>query len=456
MRNVNIITAIISLLMLFPASLLAQSLSPLNSHLQKVRIGLVDEFVDRFNGSTIHPDILTTNKDSKKKNLMMLLDLEQFSSKDDSLFKEASKMMDIVTRDSIRINFSDTTWTAVAHCKGTLEGQSIKFDLFLTVQHRKQNMYKWVIAKADGDVFSIVAPNHDERIMLNPDSHETNFISLRRATNEQPHNIERFLSKGFNYDATSVFCYLVYNQKLKIDYVDDLEFIFTQIPGYMFHVKYFERENSNSGWLISNFYKYSSLEKDLFLEDLYHQDVIFSTAGESIGIKKDAIETGSVNFENNINHKEMFIKRRAEKLSQLLDNIRFMQTKDSLLSYSLYKKKTVALFADSSKVYIQSKKKSQSSVVDVSVFCEMLINRKIKFERIDSVCIPLWDEKINSLSLGTDTINLLSHVLPFKIAKGEIVTEKSKLIRRLFAYKEETENGLEWIPILGDVFVKVK
>lgn len=456
MKRNNVIAILTSLIFLSHIGVSAQSLSPLNSHLQKVRIGLLDEFFERFNGEAIHPEIPVTSDDSRKKNLMALLDFAQFTSKEDSLFKEAYKMMDTVIRDSIRINFSDTTWVAIAHCKGTLEGKNVKFDLFLTVQHRRSDMYKWVINIADGELFSVAPKNDNERIMLDPDSHETNFISLRRATREQPHNIKRFISKSFDYDATSVFTYLVYSGKLKIDYVEDLEFVFTQIPEYIFHVKYFERETQNSGWLIYSFYKSTSGEKNKFLSNLHHQTPKDVTACGTVCIKEDEIVTDTANSEKNVDHRTMFIKRRAQHISQLLDNIRFMQRKDSLHASSSYQERTEALFADSTKVYLQFRKKSKNCIVDVPEFCQMLINGNMKFERVDSICIPLWDEKINTLPEKADSVELSSCVLPLKIAMGEVLTERPKSAKVLFAYKVNTELGIEWIPILGDLYVKVK
>ena len=215
------------------------SFNELNDYVQDVRIGLVDEFFDRFNGKTTNPDIPKTKPDSRMKNLMMLFDLSQFSSKNDPRFVEAEALMKIVKEDSICINYADSTWAALAHCKGTLNGKSVKFDIFLTVQHRKANMYKWVISYVDGNLFDITPRNINDRIMLLPDDHETNFLSLKRMTSEQPFNINQFMVNGFNYEKTSAFVYLVYSKLLKIDYVDDLEFIFTQVPGYIFHVKYF-------------------------------------------------------------------------------------------------------------------------------------------------------------------------------------------------------------------------
>lgn len=444
-------------LLLIGLDVSAQTMSPLNTYVQKVRIGLVDEFFDRFNGKTTHPDIPITNDDNRKNNLLMLLDLSRFISKNDPHFAEASDMMDKVIKDSIHINFADTTWAAIAHCKGTLDSKSIKFDLFLTVQKRTRNMLKWTIARADGSIFDITPRNDNDKIMLNPDDHETNFISLKRMTAEQPFNIEKFMSRGFNYDMTSVFAYLVYSGKLKIDYVDDLEFVFTQIPGYIFHIKYFEREKNNAGWLISNFYKSSKENTNAFLGMLYAHTTI-DDVSTSIELKKEGEKSKNKLREKDTltSYKEMFMKRRHEKIGQLCDYINFMQSKDTIRSQSVYQNKMMALFADSSKVQLRYSNKSKNCIVSVPEFCKMIINKSIKVVTIDSLCVPNWDDKINSLSPDINRLELSSSIYSFKqlqVSDNLTVSNNGQI---LFAYKEETEDGVEWIPILGDIFIKVR
>lgn len=437
----------------------AQSFSALNSHLQKVRIGLVDEFFDRFNGKTSHPDLPITNDESRINNLLMLYNLSQFTSKDDPRFNEAREMMNVVISDSIGISFSDTTWAAIAHCKGSLDGKSVKFDLFLTVQHRNQNMYKWVISRAEGDFLKITPRNDNEKIMLNPDDHETNFISLKRMTCEQPFNVRNFMSNGFEYDITSVFTYLVYSKKLKIDYVDELEFVFTQIPGYIFHVQYFEREKTNAGWLISNFYKSNTDNKNAFLRLLHPQytDPLFASqqiVDNDIHTSKEPLDTTKV--ENKVDFKEMFLKRHLEKLGQLCDYISFMQKKDTVRSQSVYKNKLIGLFAENSKITLQYNKKSKNKTVSVADFCQMLIQKSITFVGIDSICLPVWDDKINSLSQETNKVELSTSQCLFKSIKESDVSTCPNYDQVLYAYKEETEDGIEWIPVFGDMIVKVK
>ena len=55
--------------------------SSLDKYVQKARIGLVDEFFNRFNGTEMHPDLPKSAKDSRKRNLMMLIILACFPPK---------------------------------------------------------------------------------------------------------------------------------------------------------------------------------------------------------------------------------------------------------------------------------------------------------------------------------------------------------------------------------------
>jgi hypothetical protein len=435
----------------------AQTLSLLNRDLQYVRIGLVDEFFKRFNGKTAHPDIPIIDSNARMDNLMFLFDLAQFTSKNDPKFQEATKMMDVVIRDSIKINYFDTSWVAIAHCRGLLEGKRVNFDLFLTVQHRKENMYKWVIARAEGNIFNISPRNENEKIMLNPGDHETNFMSLGRMSKEQPFNVKNFLAKGVDYDMTSVFAYLIYNRKLKIDYVNELEFVFTQVPGYIFHIKYFERENKNSGWLISDFYKSTEVSKSTFIGSLFPRNVETSSVNNvSQNNENLATRVDTIVKKDTVDYKTMFNKRLTEKIAQLQYYIKLLQGEDTLRSFSVYQSKIKSLLIDSAKVYLQYKKKTKNSIIDVPLFCDMLIRGKVKFLSIDSLCIPVWNDKINSLPIEVNKIELDSSVLPFESVKEGRHKEIASSSQKLFAYKEETEDGIEWIPIIGDIIVKVK
>lgn len=460
MNNFKIVKAIIlGTFSFWTIGAFAQTLNGLNAYAQKVRIGLVDEFFDRFNGNETHPDIPALKADSRKSNLMMLFDLSLFSSKNDSIFMEASGMMDAVMADSININYSDTAWVAMAHCKGTLEGKSVKFDLFLTVQHRRENLYKWVIAKAEGNLFDTAPRNTDENIMLYPDDHETNFLSLKRMAKEQPFNVTNFMVNGFTYDATSVFVYLVYSGRLKIDYVDDLEFIFTQIPGYIFHLRYFERERNNAGWLISNFYKSTEENKAIFLKSLHSQtsynmgtidvdSLAKITAGKGNGTPLE------IRYERNL--KDIYAFRLNEKLAQVRDYICFMQQNDSLRAHSVYRTKMENLFVSEANVLLYDIKTASRSSKSIREFCNMLIDKSCECVSIDSICVPVWDDKISTMDATINKCELSACIRPFmaKMILDSIMEPNYNQI--LYVYKEDTEDGIEWLPLLGDIVITIK
>ena len=178
-------------------------------------------------------------------------------------------MADVIIKENIQLHYEDSTWAAVAHCAGSLNGQPKKFNLYLTVEKHKGNSYKWVINRAEGSMFNVKADNKEKGSFLSPDDHETNFMSLSHMTIEQPQNVGKFMRKRFEYDPTSVFAYLVHSKKLRIDHVENLEFVFTQVPGYIFHIQYFEREKSNVGWLISSFKTISDKQKETFLQRIH-------------------------------------------------------------------------------------------------------------------------------------------------------------------------------------------
>lgn len=246
-------------------------LAGLNEGLYDSRIKLVDEFFDRFNGKEGHPDITRKDNDYRKKNLMLVFNGKMFKSKDDAKFKEMQSFIDTVIVRKVRIDYSDTTWFAKATCHGKLKGKDVDFILYLNVEHRKEDMYKWVIAKAEGGVFKLKPSIKSDKIMLMPDDHETNFMSLHRITTEKDDLISCYMQKGYPLDETSVFLSDVYNGLLDIDCVTDLQFVFYQVPGYVFEIKFIERETTNAGWLITSFDKVSENEKDVFLEYLYNK-----------------------------------------------------------------------------------------------------------------------------------------------------------------------------------------
>lgn len=244
-----------------PTSKPSRPLNPMNAAdwvqlsgiLYKTKIKLVDEFFDRFNGVELRVDVDTLDSTYREKNMLLLFNGQLFKSFEDSLFDEARRMVQFALNNNVRIDYADTTWHAEALCCGKLNGKQVDFTVHLQVEHRRDNMYKWVISRVEGEAFGLKPDLRTERLMLMPDDHETNFMSLHRITTEKDNYITNYAQKTFVLDQTSVFYALVYSGFLDIEGVNELKFVFRQIPDYEFTIKYFERDSFNSGWLIDSF-----------------------------------------------------------------------------------------------------------------------------------------------------------------------------------------------------------
>ncbi len=233
----------------------AQLSKLLNRDQYMAQIQLVDEFFDRFNNIEVRPDVSNEITKDRKSNILLLFDLALFNSKKDPLFGEAEQFAEKVVSDSVTISYSDTAWYAKAVCRSYFMKQAVDFTLYLKVEERGKDMYKWVITKAEGNVLSLKSEKKHKQQMIMPDDHETNFMSLFRMTDETSEYITDFTSSRFELDQTSVFLAMVKMGLLKIEYVKDLQFFFNQVPGYQFSIKYVERKNMNAGWLINSFKK---------------------------------------------------------------------------------------------------------------------------------------------------------------------------------------------------------
>ena len=418
----------------------AQILLEPSNQVQKAKIGLVDEFIKRFNGLELHPNVSFKDSTYRRDNLLYLFNASV--EKKDSVLNEILSFINVVQKDSTELNYSDSNWFALAKCKGTLSGKTVIFDLYLSVQYRYDDMYKWVIAKADGNCFNTVPRDSSERIMLSPDSHETKFISLRRMTREQPFNVSLFMADGFEYDQTSAFVFLVKTGQLKIDYLENLEFVFTQVPGYIFHIKYFERESNNSGWLIDKFYRVDNNVKSDLLNSL-HIKYVFDDKGISL-----IDETSNKSFCTNPIYKTL-TQRMKEKIMIACDCLNYIQTSDNKKTKSFYINKFRRLFSKTANVYF-SNINSSSSLDSVSIgdFCDKILKVDSKeIYKVDSIRIPKLEELVelkDSISLTSALQKTSQHILSLQDLNNALLIV------------EETEDGIEFSTYLGDMYISKK
>lgn len=241
----------------------------LNIPMYNARVKLVDEFFARFNGVEKREDVSEKYSD-RESNILMLFNLSQFKSKTDSLFLQAKSFAHTVTQKDIIVNYDDTCWYAKTKCHGHLGKDKVDFYLYLIVEQRGDNMYKWAITDAEGNIFNNSRTRKHKELYVLPNAHEQSFSILSRITNESNLYIDDYAINSYETDKLSVFLTLVRCGLLKIDYVSDVEFFFFQVPNYIFTVKHFERESMNVGWLISSLKKCDELDKAVLLSSIRH------------------------------------------------------------------------------------------------------------------------------------------------------------------------------------------
>ncbi|HIT16448.1 MAG TPA: hypothetical protein IAA88_08730 [Candidatus Avimuribaculum pullicola] len=420
-------------------------------YMQRARVGLVDEFIKRFNGDVSHPDISLQDSTYRSSNILYLIEPPQDTANIDSLYNEAVKFVSTIITDSVKLNYSDSTWVALAKCSGSLDGKQVSFKVYLNVEHRSEDMYKWVISRVAGECFDTTPLDTTSNVMLYPDDHETKFISLGRMTDEQPFNVARFMSKGFEYDATSVFVYLVKSNRLKINYVEELEFIFTQVPGYIFSIKYFERESNKSGWLINKFSTISASEKENFLRLLN-----LRSSEDTINVvkqNKDTVSELSSSEDTVLNMvkkaRNIYCMRLRERMRLLQDYMDYILNANNRTAAKYYQKKILPMFSSDSRAFIYNENNGITNEMPIeSFFDRVLIEHKFNNYRIEKITVPA-----EPIMKETEDEYQFKSIIVSLTGDGSNVERSDQL---LVARKVQTEDGIEWIAYFGNIYVTVE
>lgn len=232
------------------------------------RVKLLDEFFARFNGEEVRNDVAEEYRD-RESNILLLFDLSQFQSKQDSAFIEAKNFAHSAVKNKINLNFEDKNWFARIRCHGTLGKEKVSFFMFLCVEERDSAMYRWSINNVEGDIFLNSRDYPHDELFIMPNDNEQFFQSIRKTTSETYEYIDDYVKKDYKADALSTFLTLVRSNQLKIEAVTDVEFVFLQVPGYMFKVMHFERNSKNAGWLICSCVRLSNECKVKILKTIY-------------------------------------------------------------------------------------------------------------------------------------------------------------------------------------------
>jgi len=228
----------------------------------------MNQFFLRFNGEEdirgqrLYPgDPGYRDLKARKKYLNMLFDQSNPSISEDAKFvfiEEALRKTDPVFLD-----FHDNSW--FAEVSATFLYKNEKRDLILFLRIEKQNGgYKWVFSNVYFDLFETLFPHLNDtanlKYFIHPMSHELDFMNLHKVFKE-PGNLDYYLENRYHPDMLSLFVMEMKNGNLRFISVNNVKFHIFQVPNWYFEVSYFNRNDLNSGWLISNILRVNEAEK---------------------------------------------------------------------------------------------------------------------------------------------------------------------------------------------------
>ena len=265
----KILPLLAMLLMYINASCQTIVNSDLEKKLFKARVKNIDEFMERFNGERFIETIDPTKPDSRKLNIISLFNVEGLEGNQEA-YRKMESFADKALASGAKLNYKDSLWFAVAPCHGKYKGKDVDFVVWLNVEHRRGDMYKWVISKVNGEIFKLTPTNTSESLMISPVEHDINFMQLGRITQDNNNLILNYKQKQFDIDETSVFYTMVNHGLLTIEYVSDLQFVFMQVPDYQIVIKEYDRLTANSGWLIKEVIPTTNKDKQEYLDFVYN------------------------------------------------------------------------------------------------------------------------------------------------------------------------------------------
>jgi len=219
----------------------------------------VNQFIKRFNMEEDQfGDVLSKNSKYYHNQKVRKKLLEQMFDKHNNRTSGSLKkyFIEDVTNEQhpVYLNFLDKNWFAEVSATFTKDGEEQFIIMYLTLEKAGLGS-KWVISNVYYNYTSSFFPEPDTNIakkyFLHPQSHELDFMNLHKAL-DHPSHIQYYASSGFTPDYLTLFFYLMKTGQLKFKEITNVKFHFFQIPNWYFELSYYNRSDTNSGWLISN------------------------------------------------------------------------------------------------------------------------------------------------------------------------------------------------------------
>jgi len=273
------LAVIIALEAVIPAGCFSQAIVKSVNSNEKIflaRTKQFNEFLDRFNYKTTFTgepvDSAFRSKIPRDKMVNALFDLKD--KRTDPASKDYSKdYVELKNRfigEVIGKNLQVTRYSgkiiAEARSQVVYKGSPKRISVFLAQEVVNESRIKWVILDVKGEMFSFLKSDTTFIRFIPPSSNETDFMNLKRALEDISY-LQYYAGKDYEPDNLTLFFYLVNTGVLKFEYVDEVIYHITDLPGWCMKIREFNRNDLNSGWLISDLSE-NSLERYEYIRSL--------------------------------------------------------------------------------------------------------------------------------------------------------------------------------------------
>jgi hypothetical protein len=238
----------------------------------------VNQFFRRFNGEEdvkgnkiYSGDSTVRDPKLRKKYIPILFDNNNSGISRD--MKELFINQVLNKKSPAYLDFHGNNW--FAEVSATFTYNKVKANVILYLKLVEQNQgYKWVFSNIYFDEFNKyfkhLGDTTNIKLFLHPLSHEIDFMNMNKVFRDQE-NIDYYLESRYVPDHLAMFVTEVKRGNLKFEGVNSVKFHFFQIPNWYFEVTYFNRNEANSGWLISNLLWITQNEKKELIRNYTHE-----------------------------------------------------------------------------------------------------------------------------------------------------------------------------------------
>lgn len=232
----------------------------------------IDEFFERFNdeSTTLIKDYIKKNYPGKtftRGELIKTL----FNYTNPAWTPEiADAFVKHVVDSTQFLLFYDDEWFAKCICSVTYKGKPEKVTIIMQPYQDYTGAAKWTIRSASAP-FLKLPQRRDPKKFLNPISHATDFMGLKKAMDDKM-NITSYLYEDFKEDRLAYFVSELMNGNIVFLQTDRIVYHMLQINGWALTVEQYRRPGKNNGWLISSVSKLNKEQKENYKKKILYID----------------------------------------------------------------------------------------------------------------------------------------------------------------------------------------